>query len=163
MKILILLLLISCGKQYIPDMDSAYGPRQFDTTDEVFNQYIQSFSDDHYKGTGVHPTVDTVINFGETRDITIAVCYVNRNEVIVNKKRWDNMTDCDRELVIKHELGHCILGILGHRDDEHNEIPVSIMNTYHIGGTLYCDMQSGYDEELFNNNTDDIIELLGEL
>lgn len=47
------------------------------------------------------------INFGNTLDHTLGICYLLRNEVIINKKKWKSLDYKGRILLIAHEIGHC--------------------------------------------------------
>lgn len=74
-------------------------------------------------------------------------------QVVISKAMWDKMGASDREVLVFHELGHCIL----HRDHTDTRMasgyPASVMNTYHIGGTLYTRSYGHYQAELFNKPT----------
>jgi hypothetical protein len=73
-------------------------------------------------------------------------------KVQILKSYWDNLNDNDKELLMYHELGHCLL------NREHNEIilsdgsPKSIMRSHLIEG-FYTDVSKPYYLlELFRPN-----------
>ncbi len=56
----------------------------------------------------------------------LAVCIPDDKTVLVNQKFWAGSDDTQKELVIWHELGHCVLG-RDHNTYTHDGAPVSIM------------------------------------
>ncbi len=61
--------------------------------------------------------------------------YTNPNSVQINAAYWERINDEDKEEVVFHELGHCLLG-LGH-DSRHlpDGCPASIMYPSDFGWT----------------------------
>lgn len=39
----------------------------------------------------------------------LAYCQPNTNEIVINDAQWDNFNDVAREMILFHELGHCML------------------------------------------------------
>lgn len=71
-------------------------------------------------------------------------------QVVISKEWWDKMPEADKEVLIFHELGHCVLD-RGHTDSRlASGRPASVMNTYHIGGGNYTSIYGYYLSELFN-------------
>lgn len=73
------------------------------------------------------------------------------NKVVrVNSVMWDSLTTTDQELVIFHELGHCILH-RGHDESLHSSgfRPNSVMNPTLLGELYYKLYYSEYMHELF--------------
>lgn len=68
----------------------------------------------------------------------------------INRQYWESTAEADREQLMYHELGHCILK----RDHDETLIthaqPESIMYPVHLGNALYVDYYSHYINELFN-------------
>lgn len=92
----------------------------------------------------------------------LAVCVRsgdNPPTIRVNSHFWDNSyyTHAEREELIFHELGHCVLN-RGHRQETAQTLdykyymPVSIMNPYHIGRDRYSINYEYYIKELFNQS-----------
>lgn len=77
---------------------------------------------------------------------------LTRNEyntplIVINSDRWNYdfaNSPSDRELLMFHELGHCILK-RGHS----NNYQTSIMYPYHLGGQRYTNRYTSYLAELF--------------
>ena len=86
----------------------------------------------------------------------LGVCVRNDeepNRVAVDQEAWAAADDAFRELIVFHELGHCVLD-REHLDDDVNGICVSIMNS----GLSGCDislenstLREEYLDELFFN------------
>lgn len=88
---------------------------------------------------------------------TLAVCVRgggNPPTIRVNVHFWNNYTHAEREELIFHELGHCVLN-RGHYQertltkDFQESIPLSIMNPYHLGKNKYSTNYQYYIKELF--------------
>ena len=83
-----------------------------------------------------------------------AVCILQTDEqpqINVNKAAWDRMTETERQSVIFHELGHCVL-LRKHVNalDSDND-PISLMNPYALDPTVYEAKMDHYHQELFHN------------
>jgi hypothetical protein len=60
------------------------------------------------------------------------------------------MEDADREELIFHEMGHCVLG-RAHKSIKTAEgIPASIMHPYRISNSVYKEYRDQYLNELFH-------------
>ena len=69
--------------------------------------------------------------------------------VTINKKTFKRLSQNEKEMLIFHELGHCLL-YKGHNDDlDDDGVPVSIMNKYAFSGNVYAKNREGYINELF--------------
>ena len=92
---MLLLLLISCGSETTLK------------TDDVFEQYKQRFTID----TKLDASHISII-FGEMDAKWYALCYYDSdgNYIHINKTPWETLSDIRREILIYHELGHCLLG-----------------------------------------------------
>ncbi len=70
-------------------------------------------------------------------------------EIMIDEDYWDTSTPLEREQLMFHELGHCILGA-DHDDsvDENNE-PTSLMNSYVVHDKIYSKHREEYIRKLF--------------
>ncbi len=119
-----------------------------------FSGYVQAFQS---RGTSFGKNVqvdDLVIEFGKMeRDSEQGYCLLKAEEtpvIRVNQSAWDRMSETERQLLLNHELGHCILGRKHKNDLMHpDEVPSSVMNSYAIDSDLYDSHREYYDGELF--------------
>lgn len=108
---------------------------------------------------------DLVIEFGDqfANSLAAAQCdygsETNSPTITVRKSYWDIITDTERQQLLYHELGHCILLRKNHRDArDFNGMPISIMNScscnFHPNQVLqyYSDHRSDYVVELFTQH-----------
>ena len=124
---LISTLFVSCGKDPFSDLihRKETDPRMFDKTNPVFDSYAVEFQKKHED--------------------------VMRKEIRINQHWWATASECDRKVLINHELGHCALN-RGHKDSRDGNLKLSQMNSWHLSGRTYCDLESGYDFELFTHD-----------
>lgn len=54
----------------------------------------------------------STIKFGETEPGNVAECYVYFNEIKINKETFTKLSNENREELVFHELGHCVLNKL---------------------------------------------------
>lgn len=59
----------------------------------------------------------TKITFGKLGKNHLGICYYNFNEIILSEKDWGKLPVENREEVIFHELGHCVLGYIAHTNE----------------------------------------------
>lgn len=143
-KLVILTLLIAaCGQA---------ADKHFDVTgfEAYYNDWVT---------IGGPKTDNLVIKFGtptiaptQPGTYTIGQCDVEHNTptVIVYKPYWDTASQGDREELIWHELGHCLLG--RYHDDRlrANGQPASIMNSIHFSPAIIGADPLYYRDELFS-------------
>lgn len=70
--------------------------------------------------------------------------------VQINYYYWIRLPIADREELIFHELGHCVLNRAHNDTLDGSGVPVSIMNSTHLGQAKYLAQYSSYIQELFN-------------
>ncbi len=72
-----------------------------------------------------------------------------RNQVELSTSAWTSGSDTFREMLLFHELGHCLLG----RDHKNSKLsngqPESVMNSYIFDTRIYTANRDGYLKELF--------------
>lgn len=95
-----------------------------------------------------------VMNIQESN--VLGQCYTysdDSRQIIIDQDSWEELDELEKEFLIMHELGHCVLN-RGHADDrDNNNECISIMQS----GTTNCRYR--YDQnnreelldELFNN------------
>ncbi len=131
-----------------------------------FAAYVDQFKNEaKTQGLSIEDQ-DLVIRYGNEEEVktkskvnrALAICTQEQGvpTVVVDEKWWkDKLPTLDHhedlaELVLFHELGHCILG-RHHKDDidAQNRIPASIMNSKAIPGAVYLEHRPYYTSELF--------------
>lgn len=167
----LLILLTACSGKEGPEPVLVY-----QVPDEV-EPYVQQFTAQaHLRGKNIEIT-NLIITFGPTTsDDVCGTCLPgsrdpNRQVRIVlsgDPDCWSALSPEDREELVFHELGHCVLGRLTHRTDRlPNGDYASLMNgngtglyvvcKYDISGSNNdCDhryRRQYYLDELFNENT----------
>lgn len=73
------------------------------------------------------------------------------NRITIDKSFWDNANRDLREMVVFHELGHCVLYRSHNEDEDQQSACLSIMNSGTSGCTVYYndDNRDYYLDELF--------------
>ena len=97
------------------------------------------------------------LNFGE--DTHLGVCFPGRNRILINRFYWGNLPELNRQYVIFHELGHCILDRRHDNDLLPNGECKSIMkgteeNECYPNIDNFNAWRTYYLDELFNTNAD---------
>lgn len=122
--------------------------------DSDFVGYYMNFLT-YARSYGVNlPSKGLTIHFGKTgrpkdpRRSTIAECSIRRAEVVVDKTWWISFHESERENVMFHELGHCLLR-REHRNDMVKNHPLSIMHESSVDNSQYERFKGYYLKELF--------------
>jgi hypothetical protein len=123
-----------------------------------FEGYVASFEQ---KAASVGSNVavdDVIIKFGAVKNKRESgLCLISGDQtprITINKANWDKMDEPEREALIFHELGHCVLR-REHRESYTDQgIPESLMNPYTIEGRVYTYNESYYVKELFSKPAD---------
>jgi hypothetical protein len=71
--------------------------------------------------------------------------------VVINEDVWNDLDAVEKEALIFHELGHCVLFRRHNSEKTGTGEPVTIMNPYAIDSYLYRAKLSYYYRELFTN------------
>jgi len=109
----------------------------------LFDDYYYSMGD---RAIGVCSSYDNTGNGGS-----------KWKAVFIRRSHWVTITKIEKELLIKHELGHCLLDIDGHRNDyaffdDDLFCPTSIMNAYAMSKreseTCYVNHRDYYIKEM---------------
>ncbi len=126
--------------------------------DGPFQDFVHNFEQTSAQ-EGTPLTVnDLILTFGSTPSMNeTGVCEYSEDEtpkITINQRIWNTLNDYDKQEVIFHELGHCVLRRI-HQNSEmraYNNtqtIPSSVMYPYRIAGTIYRDHMPHYHDELF--------------
>ncbi len=80
------------------------------TVSPEIEPYLLSFQDEA-RAHGVLITFHGIdVQFGDLPAPQVGVCYSGQLRVVVDQRVWDTYDSYRREVVIYHELGHCLLG-----------------------------------------------------
>lgn len=143
---------------------SACAPKEkahdaFLQVDAPFQGFVNTF--EQVSADEGHPLQinDLVVQFGSTPTLNeTGICEWADNEtprITINQRIWNTLSDYDRQEVIFHELGHCVLKRI-HQNSEMMayggtiQVAESIMYMYRISGTIYRDNIAHYHDELFS-------------
>lgn len=128
MKYLIMLLLITgCGKS-IEDfirIDNTNVKKA--KTNPIFAPFIQSFEAEFNRKVRVPIVLKTI----ENKYAGVCLVYSNGyREIRINKNSWDQYSHEQKEQLIYHELGHCVMNKNHDNALLNNHCPNSIMRSY---------------------------------
>lgn len=118
------------------------------TVDPDFQPFVDKFID-MFK----IDTIDVIyvdIYYNQQSGNVIGVCKIKGEEkdIEIDPEWWSKANDLNREILMFHELGHCVLS-QGHRNYELSDhCPGSIMDTYHIGAYCYNKHYDYYIDEM---------------
>lgn len=134
--------------------------KKYDTA--IFEDYVTRFEDySELYGTKRVVVTDLIIEFGDLKDTFVGLCGKFEGEsprITVDSEWWNSSTtnDAQREILMFHELGHCILD----RDHNDNVLPngkqESIMYYRVINSNDYVTSRGYYLKELFNGRQNPI-------
>lgn len=118
-----------------------------------FAPYVERFEEaSRVNGTPLEVT-DLVIRFGEMQTRTErGACEIADNAtpvIMLREDTWALMDEAEREELLFHEMGHCVLRRTHKSELNGKGLPGSIMNPYLIRGHIYQKNQSYYLRELF--------------
>lgn len=134
--LLMLLLFCSCGQKQNYNIDPAFV--------KYFDEFMY-----HVQEHNLHPQPEVTANFvDKIDDNTIGYC--QGTAIVIDKTKWESLTETKREILMFHELGHCLL-LKHHNESLHsNYEPVSIMYPYLLTtDTFYTEHKAEYIQELF--------------
>jgi hypothetical protein len=95
---------------------------------------------------------DLVVKFGPTEERQDAVCETGdaiTPTILINQLSWSRMTEADREALMYHELGHCVLGRNHITTRNTNGQPISLMYPVAISAHVYLENKESFIRELF--------------
>lgn len=123
-----------------------------------FKSYVTSFeAESLIRGQSIHIT-NLKIQFGFLPSNLLGLCNVNNLAtplITINPDLWTNMDDTQKEQVVYHELGHCVL----HRVHNNSLGPIdktrlydSLMDAQPLLLIDYASNRDSYLNELFDKN-----------
>ena len=128
-------------------------------------EYIDSFNRYHYQYKGRYLDIDaitvTMVDKLYT-DTMIGYCDRDKGEILLLESYWNYASHIEKEALIYHELGHCVLD-REHLSGKLNSVAVSYMFPNITYYSYYDAYQSAYVEELFTNNLTPIKKILSNL
>lgn len=138
-----LLLAVACGKTPVLSVGSEFTP------------YVAKF-EQKSREYGNPVNVDNlIVQFGPMHSKEErGACEIggdNTPSVTINQETWNKIDESEREELIFHELGHCVLRRKHRSDRDAKGHPTSIMNPYSINGKIYSQNSDAYLAELFQN------------
>jgi len=119
-----------------------------------FKPFLKSFELVGLKYGRFFPSFAVTINLVDDIGNSWAsgMCYYSDtgiNEIRIRKAAWELMSDFDKEALIFHELGHCLLNRPHCAAETKKGTPFSIMHPYVVEGELWEKYRSFYMKELF--------------
>lgn len=95
----------------------------------------------------------TKISFGKLGKNHLGICYYNFNEIILSEKDWNRLSVENRDEVLVHELGHCVLNQM------HNTL-TGIMRPAGLYNPVYYKLNyKMLINELFECETGDCVDI----
>lgn len=117
------------------------------------SEYVNRFETHGKKYYGDQSTVGNISYYFENMGFSeiAGYCQVDDNEkkIVINSVSWSKYTDLEKEELLFHELGHCVL-YRGHLNEVFpDDTPVSIMYYRVMNEDVYKEKYDYYIKELF--------------
>ena len=139
--------LLSCQRSQRPEPE----PKQYSVPAGV-ETYVQRFRDETRKRGQTPATDNLIITFGSTQGTdACGQCFLDPGQtpriiLSTNAYCWQSASDNERECLIFHELGHCLL-YRSHRTDRFpNDAYISLMNPNDVSVYATCRYPIGNDD-----------------
>lgn len=124
---------------------SACGPR---LQVEGFESYIATFEEASIAaGKPVKITNLSISLIDELNPGTVGLC--SGGSIYLLKSYWESADDDMKEILLMHEMGHCVLG-RGHTDENETIYVPSLMHAKLCNEVYYRDFKDMLKNELFN-------------
>lgn len=136
--------LVGCGHDYQVSIEPQY------------QTYVDRFLSDAHSMNRNIKIYDLIIKTTESlRGEIVGQCQKGFNTtpvIVISKKYWIDLSEFEREELLYHEMGHCVL-MRRHRDDtDEMGIPKSLMYPYMLPEYVYRYYRNEYVSELFLNH-----------
>ena len=153
MIMLLLLLFVGCSQKV--DFLEKKEPYIRRASNPVFNPYILQFRRNMKVQKGIAVVITTPIFFGKLKTPNVGMCYYYGNfkntEIAIDRKYWITLTELQKQTLIDHELGHCVLK--RKHNDKETDCPESVMRSYTFSEDeiqrCYVPRNGEYQKELF--------------
>ena len=145
-----LTLLVSCGQQQTADLTHT----PVVSVAPAFSPYVSKFQALSVQEGSAQTISDLSVQFGPISTTNeIGVCETGTNltpSITVLQSTWEQMTESEQEVLMFHELGHCILNRVHVTSLNGDNSPTSIMYPYALDPTIYEANLAAYQAELFH-------------
>lgn len=135
--ILVVFFLSACGHDMLLDTS-------------IFDSYVQTFQRESVLNERPTEVKDLVIKFSaDLEDTIVGRCHTYLNAsplILININWWERLTSEQKEILLFHEIGHCILGL------SHSAGKTAIMNKNLLSG--WGGQRSELLSEYFKNSID---------
>jgi hypothetical protein len=129
-----------CGKQPVLQLNQ-------------FSPYVEAFEESASQHGQSVKVTDLIVRFGKMENpYERGICEIAGDEtpiITINQEAWEQMSEDEREPLMYHELGHCVLKRKHRADQIGPGVPASLMNPYTIAGWTYGQYKKHYIDELF--------------
>lgn len=154
--LLMILILVGCGADNpfpILDHIKLYRPGDMNQEPPFIHEEVLEYYGKFLDIYGLSP-FDIPVDFRDQKLPVVGICIEYSNgdkEIQLDRKAWDSFSKAEREMLVFHELGHCLLN-LGHYNekiitDKFGDIPSSIMNSYILDTRWYKHYYDSYVEQ----------------
>jgi hypothetical protein len=126
--------------------------------DPEFEPYVTRFVSLSQKTNRPMNSANVGIQFDDNMDSqTLGICSYGSMEIRINSKLWKKLSPSSKEMLIFHELGHCILkrdhiekSVLS--SDARDTLQISLMASRVLRSIIYERNYETYISELFNGD-----------
>jgi len=119
-----------------------------------FSSYVQKFEQEATVQGQTVKVTDLIVKFGPMENqYERGICEIQGDStptILINEDAWNDMSEDEREPLLFHELGHCVLKRKHRADQMGPGVPASLMNPYTIAGWTYEQYRKYYIQELFS-------------
>ena len=139
------LLFVGCGTAHVEVL----------SVDSQFKPYLNEFEGmSKVEGTQI-TTKNLIIQMVPSIDDTLTVGYCETADgqtpkIVVSQAWWTNLSDYEKEMLMFHELGHCLLN-RNHRATAYLNMPYSVMTPMLFNTSVYQANFTQYMFELFHS------------
>lgn len=123
-----------------------------------FQAYVKRFEDESARRGQRVVVNDLIVRWGDLPEDKNGNCRISSFAtpvITINQRVWPRLDEPRRELLLFHELGHCVL------KREHDDrtilqrgrnLPDSVMHTYLLDSNVYQENREHYLDELFSSS-----------
>ena len=123
-----------------------------------FQPYVAHFEAHASEHGQTVKVTDLVVHFGRMENaLERGICEINGDTtptITINEDSWNKMDENEREPLMFHELGHCVLHRKHKAEQMQTGVPSSLMNPYTIPDYTYANYHDYYLNELYAHRDD---------